>query len=543
MLPLPAFTDDVDNEPLVELNTSAGQYAEPPNVGGALAIGRNISLSLGCPSAFATAPLATSTSPLSPPMVSHSLPHSIGTYIDLAPGASNGPPPGLWSPTTARSPDGSHQVSPPSSFTPSLEQSYVYPVYHSPQSSLGPGYPLSPPPGGVGEVYRPVFQPIQVPLISSYQLPTHGPFTTEPREPSIFTTRSIPAPDTSLSATALENVVSSPDSSCIRLPPVSCPFIVFGSPAEAQQVISTRSGEKRSSGRNQGGASRIPPELQSKEAVECKRQSMAKRGPAAASECLAMILPYILDAIHSPFANNLVQDVVKLIPEEAVPPIIEAVSADEKTFLSALRGRYSCWVLQTVFTGGYIPHPRFEACVVRHARELSCHSSGNFVIQKALNCGHFKSYPELMYAILEDFRRIAMDKCGSHVAEAIITSSHDRGQAGSVIVWIMAQPYFTNLVCDQHACFVVERVAETAQEPMRSFCLRLIRHVIRKVTPQLLEGDDEEASQTASVLNSVRLKCRLINKNFDTLTPMSQQDFIAHLIERNLMSPRGEILI
>lgn len=270
---------------------------------------------------------------------------------------------------------------------------------------------------------------------------------------------------------------------------------------------------------------------------------MAKRGAEAASECLATILPYILDAIHSPFANNLVQDVVKLIPEEAVPPIIEAVSADEKTFLSALRGRYSCWVLQTVFTGGYIPHPRFEACVVRHARELSCHSSGNFVIQKALNCGHFKAYPELMYAILEDFRRIAMDKCGSHVAEAIITSSHERGQASPVIVWIMAQPYFTNLVCDQHACFVVERVAETAQEPMRSFCLRLIRHVIRKVMPQLVEEEDEEASQAVSVLNSVRLKCRLINKNFDTLTPMSQQDFIAHLIERNIMSPRGEILI
>lgn len=314
-----------------------------------------------------------------------------------------------------------------------------------------------------------------------------------------------------------------------------------------------------------------PLEISDKETSDIISRNLALHKAAYLPEILPSFYANVIEYVHSPFANHIVQEMIGIAPELIVPIVLNAVCESEQTFLRAAKGKFSCWVLQTILGGYYTYHEPFERYVVRNVLELSVHPSSNFVVQKAIGCSAFRGFDQICQNLLVRFDTLCLDKAGSHVAEAIITREWADNTLDRFAVWLMIQPYFLDLAKDQHGCFVVEKLAELSKDKTKMDCLRILRWLITTQgqqgsrgsraphghaprTPR--SGSSDHGTETgrqggsgtprndaARVLNSVRLKCRLLYPSFDSLKGMTQQDFIASAVATGLVSMDGKVLL
>jgi len=314
-----------------------------------------------------------------------------------------------------------------------------------------------------------------------------------------------------------------------------------------------------------------PLEISDKEASDIISRKLALHKAEFLPEILPNFYANVIEYVHSPFANHIVQEMIGIAPEIIVPTVLNAVCESEQTFLRAAKGKFSCWVLQTILGGYYTYHEPFERYVIRNVLELSVHPSSNFVVQKAIGCSAFRGFDQICQNLLVRFDTLCLDKAGSHVAEAIITREWADKTLDRFAVWLMIQPYFLDLAKDQHGCFVVEKLAELSKDKTKMDCLRILRWLITTQGQQNSRGSrtprsnssgikgeggvDSKADQggqgtppvarndAARVLNSVRLKCRLLYPSFDNLKGMTQQDFIASAVANGLVSLEGKVLL
>lgn len=279
----------------------------------------------------------------------------------------------------------------------------------------------------------------------------------------------------------------------------------------------------------------FPQEIQNKDRADSVLQEITNSGAPAVKKHFPRIQPFLCEYIHSPTSNPIIQKMIAIAPDTVIPAILHAITVDDTIFIKAIKGKASCWVLQAIFMQKYIHDPVFERRLVMHAVELSTHGSGNFVIQKAVACKDFFLYNELCSCLIARLETIGFDKFGSHVAEKLIEREATGERFHRLLLWLLSQPFFVDMMYHPHGCFVVEKIAELAQDEIKTCCLRLIRWAIDTFS----NGSDGRAK----ILNSVRLKCKLINKGFEGLPTLSQQEFIRFITNNGLKDTIGRILM
>lgn len=307
----------------------------------------------------------------------------------------------------------------------------------------------------------------------------------------------------------------------------------------ARVSVSTRRGE--------------PPEVSSKDAAEAKKAELMQAGPRAAIAYMRENEKHIEVLMMSPCGNHLLQALVKLSPDVVGSIILNSTTYNEDIFRMIIKGKCSCWVLQAIFSCGYVHDKTFEDLLIKHHEEIAKSEYGNFVLQRAIECPQFQFFDTLSEHLLLSFQSICGCKYGSHVAECLIKTLSARSKLDAAAYWLFTQPYFYGLIIDQHGCFVVEKIAEVATGEVKTCCLRIVKYVIslfapgsqpheaaellgitQQITPNLVENIN-------SILYSVKLRCRTINKSFESMVPMSQKDLHAFLKDRNIsvVGPMG----
>lgn len=289
-----------------------------------------------------------------------------------------------------------------------------------------------------------------------------------------------------------------------------------------------------------------PPEVSSKDAAEAKKAELTRAGPQAAIAYMKENEKHIELLMMSPCGNHLLQALIKLSPDIIGPIILNSTTYSEDTFRMIIKGKCSCWVLQAIFSNGYTHDRTFEDLLVKHHEEIAKSEYGNFVLQRAIECPQFQSFDALSKRLLLSFQSICGCKYGSHVAECLIKTLSARNRLDDAAYWLFTRPYFYSLIIDQHGCFVVEKIAEVSTGDVKTCCLRIVRHVInmfshgsqpseaadvlgitQKMSPSLIESIN-------SILHSVKLRCKTINKSFESMAPMSQDDLSAFLKDHGI---------
>lgn len=289
-----------------------------------------------------------------------------------------------------------------------------------------------------------------------------------------------------------------------------------------------------------------PPEVSSKDAAEAKKAELIRAGPQAAISYMKENEKHIEVLMMSPCGNHLLQALIKLSPDVIGPIILNSTTYSEDTFRMIIKGKCSCWVLQAIFSSGYIHDKAFEDLLVKHHEEIAKSEYGNFVLQRAIECPQFQSFDALSKHLLLSFQSICSCKYGSHVAECLIKTLASRNKLDDAAYWLFMQPYFYSLIIDQHGCFVVEKIAEVSAGDVKICCLRIVKHVINTLSPgshlgeaAALLGITQKLSPSLiesinSILHSVKLRCKTINKSFESMAPMSQDDLSAFLKDHNI---------
>lgn len=353
-------------------------------------------------------------------------------------------------------------------------------------------------------------------------------------------------------------VLSAPNFAPLTVPPTALPGNGTSSLTTAAATTATtmvnrkHSGKERSSAFQEKAKVNIstrrtePPEVSSKDAAEAKKAELVRAGPQAAIAYMKENEKHIEMLMMSPCGNHLLQALIKLSPDVIGPIILSSTTYNEDTFRMIIKGKCSCWVLQAIFGCGYVHDKTFEHLLIKHHEEIAKSEYGNFVLQRAIECPQFQSFDVLSRRLLLSFQSICSCKYGSHVAECLIKTLSARSELDDVAYWLFTQPYFYSLIIDQHGCFVVEKIAEVATGDVKTCCLRIVRYVIslfspssqpheaaellgitQKVTPGLIESIN-------SILHSVKLRCRSINKSFESMIPMSQKELFAFLKDHSI---------
>lgn len=180
---------------------------------------------------------------------------------------------------------------------------------------------------------------------------------------------------------------------------------------------------------------------------------IAKRKDQA--DLAAELQGHVIEAVHSPHANFVIQKVIEILPTELARFVVEECTGSG---VVVAKHRYGCRILCRL-----LEHSSNDAKtialideVLHDAGDLCCHSFGHHVVQSIMEHGTYVQRRQIADALHRDLLKMAQNRHASYIVEGAFRHCSEEDRQALVSALVNSPQNIVSLAQNQFGSFVVK---------------------------------------------------------------------------------------